>query len=182
MPKINIPIGTNGELDYTDESRYLDTLIYKIDRTNSGQSEYTSLTSRITYRTEDYPEDNDIYNCGEIGMIRLLQKLYGGEDGFLLLANDYNRLELKKKEITLASSNWKETEIPDSNKQTISDEDITSKSSIDLSASYEEYYNHINDTYTTFIVGGIYEKMADIYCISSEKPNKDYNIILNIRG
>ena len=91
MPKINIPMGLNeGEQDLTDESKYLTTLIYKADRTTTGVGIYTSTTSNIVYSTDDYPNDESIYNKGEVGLIHLFWKLYGGADGFLELADDAN--------------------------------------------------------------------------------------------
>lgn len=91
MPKINIPMGLNaGEKDLTDESKYLTTLIYKPERTTSGVGMYTSRTSMITYSTDDYPDDPQIYNKGEVGLIYLWWKLYGGKDGFLEMASDAN--------------------------------------------------------------------------------------------
>lgn len=91
MPKINIPMGLNeGEKDLTDESKYLTTLIYKPERTTSGVGMYTSKTSMITYSTDDYPDDPQIYNKGEVGLIYLWWKLYGGKDGFLEMAEDAN--------------------------------------------------------------------------------------------
>ena len=90
MPKINIPMGTEGDLDLTDESKYLSTLIYKTNKTITGEGNYISKTSGKTYSTNDYPDDSDIYNKGELGLIHLFWKLYGGEDGFLILADDVN--------------------------------------------------------------------------------------------
>lgn len=90
MPKINIPMGANGDLDLTDESKYLSTLIYKTNKTITGEGNYISKTSGKTYSTNDYPDDSDIYNKGELGLIHLFWKLYGGEDGFLILADDVN--------------------------------------------------------------------------------------------
>lgn len=91
MPKTNIPMGLgSGEKDYTDEMKYLSSLIYNPNRTTTGQETYTSATSGTTYSTEDYPNDADIYNKGDVGIIRILWNLYGGEDGFLVLADDAN--------------------------------------------------------------------------------------------
>jgi hypothetical protein len=90
MPKINIPFGENGGDNYTDEAQYLSTLIYKKDKTSSGTATYTSFTSKKIYSTDDYPDDAEIYNKGEIGLIHIFWKLYGGKDGFLELADDAN--------------------------------------------------------------------------------------------
>lgn len=90
MPKINIPIGLDGQLDYTAESKYLNALVYKIDRTQTGNCAFHSSSSNLDYSTDDYPNDPLIFNCGETGMIKLLSDLYGGQDGFLIMADDLN--------------------------------------------------------------------------------------------
>ena len=180
MPKINIPIGTDGKLDYTDESKYLDILIYKIDRTESGQVEYTSLSSNITYKTIDYPEDSNIYNKGEVGMINLLQKIYGGENGFLMLAEDYNKLLAYKKPVTLLPENWIPTSNPSLYKQTIQDENIDEKSIISIDASLSEIESHINEPYLTMFIDNIQKGMVDICCLTDIKPFSTYNVTVNI--
>lgn len=100
MAKKNIPMGLSGDKDLTDESRYLSELIYKANRTNTGVATYTSKTSSITYSTNNYPEDVNIYNKGEVGLINIFWKLYGGADGFLLLADDINSYIRPNKQAT----------------------------------------------------------------------------------
>ena len=90
MPKINIPLGLDGSLDKTDESMKLSELIYNPNRTDSGQGMYISKTSQIEYNTDDYPDDPEIYNKGDIGLIHIFWKTLGGADGFLMLADDAN--------------------------------------------------------------------------------------------
>lgn len=92
MPKINIPLGLDGELDKTDESKKLSELIYNENRTNSGQSVYISKTSQIRYDTNDYPDNPEIYNKGDIGLIHIFWNLLGGPDGFVVMASDINNI------------------------------------------------------------------------------------------
>ncbi len=90
MPKIDMPIGLNGDLDYSDEAMKLSELMLNTDRTSTGQISYTSESSGITYNTADYPDNAQIYNKGDCGLIALLHIKYGGTDGWLLMANDIN--------------------------------------------------------------------------------------------
>lgn len=182
MAKTNIPIGMNGELDYTDESKYLNTLIYKLDRTTTGQSQFTSLSSNITYSTEDYPDDDDIYSCGEVGMIRLLQKLYGGQDGFLMMAEDYNNVVTVPLQTTLASTGWEITETEGIYKQSVANSAIHANSIITLEASYSEYAKHIEEPFATLFVDDIVAGQAMVYCICSDIPPTDYVVTLLIKG
>ena len=92
MAKINIPLGLDGSLDKTDESMKLSELIYNPNRTDAGQGMYRSKTSNIEYNTDDYPDDPDIYNKGDIGLIRIFWKELGGPDGFILMAADINNI------------------------------------------------------------------------------------------
>lgn len=92
MPKINIPLGLDGSLDKTDESMKLSELIYNPNRTDSGQGMYVSKTSQIEYNTDDYPDDPEIYNKGDIGLIHIFWKTLGGADGFILMASDINNI------------------------------------------------------------------------------------------
>ena len=89
MPKIDMPIGV-GNKDYSDEAKKLTELMFDAGRTYTGQVEYTSATSGISYRTADYPDNSSIYNKGDVGLISLLHTLYGGEDGWIMMAKDIN--------------------------------------------------------------------------------------------
>lgn len=89
MPKIDMPIGV-GNKDYSDEAKKLTELMFDAGRTSKGQVEYTSATSGISYRTADYPDNSSIYNKGDVGLISLLHTLYGGEDGWIMMAKDIN--------------------------------------------------------------------------------------------
>lgn len=89
MPKMDMPIGISG-LDYSDEAKKLTELMFNAERTTSGQVEYTSTTSGIVYKTEDHPSDSSVYNKGDVGLIALIHSLYGGEDGWILMAKDVN--------------------------------------------------------------------------------------------
>lgn len=81
MPKIDMPIGLNGDLDYSNEAKKLSELMLNADRTSVGQVSYTSESSGITYNTADYSSNAQIYNKGDCGLIALLHAKYGGADG-----------------------------------------------------------------------------------------------------
>ena len=92
--KVNIPMDTSNPLpnvnNLTAEASYITQLVNKTNRNNSGQFSFSSTTSGKTYRTIDYPSDPNIYNRGETGLYNLLVKLYGGKDGWIMMAEDYN--------------------------------------------------------------------------------------------
>lgn len=182
MAKINIPIGLDGKLDYSDESRYLNSLIYMTDRTNAGQATFTSVSSNITYNTADYPDNPEIYNRGEVGIIHLLQTLYGGQDGFLMMADDYNRVAVVETPTTLQASVWTDSETEGIYMQTVTNTAIHSTSSVDLKASYSEYALHITEPYTQLFCDNVAEGSVVVYCVSADKPQTDYNVTLIIRG
>lgn len=90
MPKINIPLGENDQLDYSGEMVKMNELIANYGRTTVGACSFTSPSSGVTYNTDDYPDNEAIYNNGELGMIYLFRELFGGNGGFLLTAEDVN--------------------------------------------------------------------------------------------
>lgn len=94
--KINIPSSTTNILpnvnNLTDEANQLSMLLNKTNRSNSGQNTITSTTSGKVYRTTDYPSEPTIYNKGETGLYNLLIKLYGGDNGWMFMAEDYNAI------------------------------------------------------------------------------------------
>lgn len=182
MAKVNIPIGLDGSLDYTDESKHLNTLIYTIDRTNSGQSTFTSLSSQITYNTEDYPDNPEIFNRGDVGMIHLLQTLYGGQDGFLMMAEDYNNVVVNEVSLTIPAASWAESGTEGIWSQTLSVAQVKSTSKCDLKANYTEYAAHINELYVQLFVDNPTNGGITIYAISQDKPTSDYSVILTVQG
>lgn len=103
--KINTPCSTVGGVpnanNKTDELLKINELAKKTNRSNTGQISYTSKTSGIIYRTADYPNIVNIYNKGETGIYNLLIRLYGGDNGFIITADDYNNIE---KELSSVSS------------------------------------------------------------------------------
>ena len=50
------------------------------------------LQGRLNIRAPqaDYPDNSSIYNKGDVGLISLLHTLYGGEDGWIMMAKDIN--------------------------------------------------------------------------------------------
>lgn len=94
--KINVPMSTNLPVpnvnNKTGEAIKLNELVNKTNRSNDGQNQFTSATSGIKYSTLDYPDNPLIYNKGETGLYNILILLYGGDNGFLILADDYNNM------------------------------------------------------------------------------------------
>lgn len=89
MPKIDMPIGVGG-IDYSDEAKKLTELMFNPNRTTRGQVSYTSATSGATYNTADHQDDTSIYNKGDVGLIALFHSMFGGEDGWIMMAKDIN--------------------------------------------------------------------------------------------
>lgn len=93
LNKINIPASTLTQLpnidNKTHEAQYINELIFKRDRTNVGNVIWTSETSGITYNTNDYESNLNIYNCGETGILNLLQLECAN---FLMDASDFKSL------------------------------------------------------------------------------------------
>lgn len=93
LNKIDIPASTLTQLpnidNKTHEAQYINELIFKRDRTNVGNVSWTSETSGIVYNTNNYESNLNIYNCGETGLLNLLQ-LECAE--FLMSASDFDSL------------------------------------------------------------------------------------------
>ena len=67
-----VPVKNAGNLT-AEQTRY-ETLYKKANRTTQGQQVFDSPTSGVFYSTADYPDDNDVFNKGEEGMMNLLYK------------------------------------------------------------------------------------------------------------
>lgn len=84
MAKYNLPDIYIGE--YLE---YQQLLLKYPNRSTTGVFTFTSPTSNITYSTNDYPNNSNIYNRGELGMMNLLAELYGGPgNGFIVDVQD----------------------------------------------------------------------------------------------
>lgn len=84
MAKYNLPDIYIGE--YLE---YQQLLLKYPNRSTTGVFTFTSPTSNITYSTNDYPNNPNIYNRGELGMMNLLAELYGGPgNGFIVDVQD----------------------------------------------------------------------------------------------
>lgn len=145
MPKINIPIGENGSKDYSAEVIKLNELTMNASRTTTGTASFTSKSSGIYYTTDDYPDDADVYNKGDIGMICLLRKLYGGADGWLMMAGDLNgkQEQVFSEKILLSAEGWSGNESP--YRQAFSSQYIDANTRIDLFVDNDLYVQMIND-------------------------------------
>ena len=98
MAKINVPVNTpvqpgSTNSNYSGEIAKINELISKTDRSNSGQIQWQSPTSGQSYDTSTYSSNTNIYNKGETGLYNLLLYLYGGTDGWILTASDYNTIK-----------------------------------------------------------------------------------------
>lgn len=93
LNKINIPSSTLELLpninNKTAEVTKINELTFKQDRTNQGQMSWVSPTSGVTYNTESVVTNIDVYNCGETGLLNLLQQECSN---FLVSASDFQSL------------------------------------------------------------------------------------------
>lgn len=94
--KINLPIDSGGDYpnvnNKSGEATKISELIQNLQRTNTGQVQWTSPTSGIVYNTSS-SQDVNINNKGETGLYNLLIEKYSGENGFMLSANDFNDVQ-----------------------------------------------------------------------------------------
>ena len=67
-----VPVKNASNLT-AEQTRY-EALYKKANRTTSGQLAFTSSTSGVSYSTANYPNDVDVYNLGEEGLMNLLYK------------------------------------------------------------------------------------------------------------
>lgn len=67
-----VPVKNASNLT-AEQARY-EALYKKANRTTSGQLAFTSSTSGVSYSTANYPNDVDVYNLGEEGLMNLLYK------------------------------------------------------------------------------------------------------------
>lgn len=95
--KTNLPIATIGVLplenNLVGEYNKINELMYKTNRSNLGQISWESPTSGILYRTVSSVNSPNIYNKGETGLYNLLLNTYGGDNGFIITADDYNKIK-----------------------------------------------------------------------------------------
>jgi len=67
-----VPVKNASNLT-AEQGRY-EALYKKANRTTSGQLSFTSATSGVSYSTAKYPNDIDVFNMGEEGLMNLLYK------------------------------------------------------------------------------------------------------------
>lgn len=98
MPKINLPIDSNSAVpninNLSGEATKYNELEMTFPRTTTGQVSWTAYPSGIVYNTADYSSNVNIYNKGEDGLLNLLLYLYGGEDGWIVVADDFNKVSI----------------------------------------------------------------------------------------
>ena len=63
-----------NESNLTAEQTRYEALYKKANRSITGQISFTSSTSGAVYSTSNYPNDADVYNMGEEGLMNLLYK------------------------------------------------------------------------------------------------------------
>lgn len=94
---ISVPINETGTTEnYSDEIAKIQSLVMNTNRSVSGQVEWTSASSGVTYNTQNYASNSNIYNKGETGLYNLLIYLYGNnpssENSFILTATNFNEV------------------------------------------------------------------------------------------
>lgn len=78
MAKTNLPnnvsSGVPNVQNLTGEQTKYEILYKSITRTQSGEGTYTSPTSGLSYTTNSYPSDTDVFNKGEEGLMNMFAK------------------------------------------------------------------------------------------------------------
>jgi hypothetical protein len=92
MTKYDLPNtpGVPNINNLTNERQVYETLYNTLARTTTGTYSFTSTSSGVTYSTNDYPADIDIFNKGQSGMVVLLAK-YVLID-FMIKAAEFNQI------------------------------------------------------------------------------------------
>lgn len=101
--KVNIAVVTEGGVpnanNVSDEAQKIQTLAYKLNRSNTGQLSYTSASSGISYNTVDNSSDVTIYNKGETGLYNLLIK---NMNNYMITSSDIGTFGTA----TIATTGW----------------------------------------------------------------------------
>jgi hypothetical protein len=73
---LNLPnqVPAPNSNNLTAEATKYTELYESLNRTNTGSETFTSSSSGVKYSTGDYPDDTDVYNKGQVGMMNLLYK------------------------------------------------------------------------------------------------------------
>lgn len=174
MSKLNIPLGEDGGKDYSAEIVQLNKLTTDAMRTITGTTTFTSESSGITYSTDDYPDDPEIYDKGDLGMIYLLRKLYGGENGWIVMADDLNNKQpsIVYVSFLLLAENWQGEE--QLYTQLISSDAIASSTKIDLYPN-EAVFAQLSADGVSALFAKNENGVATAVCIGN-KPTADFSI------
>lgn len=76
MVFLNLPnqVPAPNENNLTAEAEKYIQLYNSLNRSSTGLEQFVSSSSGVTYTTNDYPSDPDVYNKGQMGMMNLLYK------------------------------------------------------------------------------------------------------------
>ena len=97
----NLPnqIPTPNKNNLTGEAEKYWNLYININRTVDGAETFTSASSGTTYSTNAYPNDPDVYNKGQQGMMNLLYKYI--LKTYIVTADVVNEVQSKVENVTL---------------------------------------------------------------------------------
>ena len=146
--KINLPIDSGDSYpnvnNKSGEAVKISELIQDLKRSNTGQVQWTSPTSGITYKTSDSQNIN-INNKGNTGLYNLLIERYGGNNGFMLTANDMNDIQPRIDE-TFSPLNENISQLSSKQKQvSISTNISMTQMETSNDALFDEIVSHYND-------------------------------------
>lgn len=146
--KIDLPMSTIGTYpnsgNLVGEYEKINELLYKTNRSNLGQISWESPTSGIIYRTSSSEDTTNINNKGETGLYNLLLGIYGGDGGFILSANDYNKIgeEINKNK---ASKNNEANNISSNHAKAVANNDKKISDINEQNQQINNYFTEINN-------------------------------------
>lgn len=150
MVFLNLPnqVPAPNENNLTAEAEKYIQLYNSLNRSNSGTEQFVSSSSGITYSTNDYPSDADVYNKGQVGMMNLLYKYILNK--YIIVADIFNEIAERSNNVTIDATS---IEFDEGNLRyniTIGHEPASSIYSIRFRAPNNYVYNSImNISYKT---------------------------------
>lgn len=96
---------TDISFTYMEEAKKINDIFYNVNRTTSGNINWTSTSSGVTYSTST-SSDETIVNCGEAGLMKLIQSTYKGSSGWLMCADDINGKAVRTTYTATITATW----------------------------------------------------------------------------
>lgn len=101
MVFLNLPnqVPAPNKNNLTAEAEKYMQLYSSLNRSSVGAEQFISSSSGVTYNTNDYPSDNDIYNKGQVGLMNLLYKYVLNK--YIIVADVINEIAERSSNVTI---------------------------------------------------------------------------------